>query len=82
MLSTITPTYVARENEVIAFAELEATDNVTIYVAVEPSAAVTKYFTADLKLFEVFPLICVVVSTLTLAPVVVNVATKAVRSVP
>jgi hypothetical protein len=67
----------------MAFAELRATVTVTVYVAVVLSAAVTVYATGLVKSFGVVPLVCArVVPAVTLAPVVVDVATNAVTSVP
>jgi hypothetical protein len=55
---------------------------VTVYIAVVASAAVTVYATGAVKLLGVVPLVCTAAPTLTLAPVVVNVATRVVTSVP
>ena len=84
VISLITPVATGLENEkaVIVLAELAAIVTVTVYVAVELSAAVTVYVTVLVKSFGVVPLTCRVMPTLTLAPVVVNVATNAVTFVP
>ena len=55
---------------------------VTVYAAVVLSVAVTVYTTGLVKLFAVVLLVWSVVPTFTLAPVVVNVATRAVTFVP
>ena len=47
-----------------------------------PSAATTVYVTGPVKLLAVVPLVCVVVPTLTEAPVEAKVAIKAITSVP
>ena len=70
------------EKAVMALAELEAFVTVTVYCAVEPSEAVTVYATGLVKSFGVVPLTCTIFPTFTAAPVVVNVAIRAVTSVP
>lgn len=47
-----------------------------------PSPAVTRYVTGEAKLLAVVPLICSALPAATLAPVVANVAIRAVTSVP
>jgi hypothetical protein len=54
------------------------TATVTVYVCVVASAACTVYVTGLVKLFGVVVLVCVVVPTVTNAPDVENVATRAV----
>jgi hypothetical protein len=77
------PVNPANENAVMALAELGATFTVTVYVAVEPSAAVTVYAFGVAKLFVgAAPLVCAVVPTFTPVPVVVKFAVRAVTSVP
>ena len=64
-------------------AEFAATVTVTVYVAVVPFAAVTRYDTGVVKLLGVVPLTWFVPPTVgTPAPVVVNVATKPLGLVP
>jgi hypothetical protein len=82
LLPDITAAFVPNPNTVIAFASLVATVTVTVYVAVDPSAAVTVYVTGFVKSFEVTPLVCAIPFTVTDDPVVVNVAARFVTSVP
>jgi hypothetical protein len=69
-------------NDVMSFDELGAIVTVTVYVWVELSAATTVYITALVKSFAVMPLACTAPPTLTVAPLVVNVATSADTFVP
>jgi hypothetical protein len=62
----------------IAGAGAAARVTVTVYVCVVVSAAVTVYITGLVKSFVVVPLVWSVDPTCTLAPVVENVATRAV----
>jgi hypothetical protein len=71
-----------KENAVMGLAKFEATVTFTVYLDVGESATVTVYTTGPVKLFAVDPLVCATVPTDTPVPVVVYVATNAVKSVP
>jgi cell division protein FtsL len=80
--SFIVPAAPLSENAVMALEVARALVTVTVYIAVVASAAVTVYATGAVKLLGVTVLVCSKPPTFTLAPVVVNVATRAVTSVP
>src|ERR1041384_3788951 len=70
------------ENAVMSLAGFAATVTVTVYPFEVPSAAVTVYITGAGKSLAVMSLTCAVPPTVTLAPVVENVAFRAVTLVP